>query len=132
VAQAVLLHRLVAILSIPSLRVLLITLEVSKRSINTIRSNCFASGSIDCDDNLDSVGSSSVDNQQIFNIIVSVAAFLAVYVFNTMTRQIQKLEDKVNDLPHSYVQKDDYRADIAEIKSILKQIFEKLDSKADK
>ena len=119
-------------LSIPSLRQALITLEVSKRSINTIWGNCLASGSIDCDDNLDSVGSSSVDNQQIFNIIVSVAAFLAVYVFNNMTRQIQKLEDKVNDLPHSYVQKDDYRADIAEIKSILKQIFEKLDSKADK
>lgn len=78
------------------------------------------------------MGNRSVDNQQIFNIIVSVAAFLAVYVFNNMTRQIQKLEDKVNDLPHTYVQKDDCRADIAEIKSILKQIFEKLDSKADK
>ena len=78
------------------------------------------------------MGVCSVDSQQIFNIIVSIAAFLAVYVFNNMTRQIQKLEDKVNDLPHVYVQKDDYRSDIAEIKSILKQIFEKLDSKADK
>ena len=85
-----------------------------------------------CDDVSNSLGFCSMDNQQIFNIIVSVAAFLAVYVFNNMTRQIQKLEDKVNDLPHTYVQKDDYRADIAEIKSILKQIFEKLDSKADK
>ena len=78
------------------------------------------------------MGNRSVDNQQIFNIIVSVAAFLAVYVFNNMTRQIQKLEDKVNEMPKEYVQKDDYRSDIAEIKSILKQIFEKLDSKADK
>jgi hypothetical protein len=42
------------------------------------------------------------------------------------------LEDKVNDLPHSYVAKDDYRADISEIKLILKQIFDKLDGKADK
>ena len=73
-----------------------------------------------------------MDTQQLFNIIVAIAGFLAVYVINTLTRQIQKLEDKVNELPHSYVAKDDYRADIAEIKSILKQIFDKLDGKADK
>lgn len=130
--QAVLLHRLVAIPSIPSQAQALTTLEVSKRSVNSIRSDSVAACGIDCNDSIDSLGNRSVDNQQIFNIVVSVAAFLAVYVFNNMTRQIQKLEDKVNDLPHSYVQKDDYRADIAEIKSILKQIFEKLDNKADK
>jgi hypothetical protein len=49
-----------------------------------------------------------------------------------MTRQIQKLEDKVNALPTTYVIKGDYREDIAEVKTILKQIFDKLDSKADK
>jgi hypothetical protein len=35
-------------------------------------------------------------------------------------------------MPHDYVVKDDYRVDIAEVKSILKQIFDKLDGKADK
>jgi len=73
-----------------------------------------------------------MDNQQLFNIVVSVGGFLVVYVFNSSTAKLQKLEDKINDLPHSYVAKDDYRADIAEIKSILKQIFEKLDNKQDK
>jgi len=73
-----------------------------------------------------------MDNQQLFNIVVSVAGFLGVYVFNSMTAKIQKLEDKINDMPHSYVIKDDYRADIAEVKAILKQIFDKLDGKADK
>jgi hypothetical protein len=73
-----------------------------------------------------------MDNQQLFNVIVAVAGFLAVYVINTMTRSIQKLEDKVNEIPKEYVVKDDYRADIAEIKEILKQIFDKLDNKADK
>jgi len=73
-----------------------------------------------------------MDNQQIFNIVVSVAGFLAVYVFNNVTRQIQKLEDKINELPKEYVAKDDYRSDIFEIKDILKQIFNKLDAKADK
>jgi hypothetical protein len=73
-----------------------------------------------------------MDNQQLFNVIVAVAGFLAVYVINTMTRAIQKLEDRVNSMPKEYVAKDDYRADIAEIKEILKQIFDKLDNKADK
>jgi hypothetical protein len=73
-----------------------------------------------------------MDNQQIFNIVVSIAGFLAVYVFNNTTKQIQRLEDKLNELPKEYVAKDDYRSDITEIKSILKQIFDKLDNKADK
>ena len=73
-----------------------------------------------------------MENQQLFNVIVVIAGFLAVYVLNNMTRQIQKLEDKVNAMPTTYVIKDDYKADIAEVKTILKQIFDKLDSKADK
>jgi cell fate (sporulation/competence/biofilm development) regulator YmcA (YheA/YmcA/DUF963 family) len=73
-----------------------------------------------------------MDNQQIFNIVVSIAGFLAVYVFNNTTRQIQKLEDKINELPKEYVAKDDYRSDIFEVKDILKQIFNKLDDKVSK
>ena len=73
-----------------------------------------------------------MDNQQIFNMVVSIAGFLGVYVFNSTTKQIQRLEDKINELPKEYVAKDDYRSDITEIKNILKQIFDKLDNKADK
>jgi hypothetical protein len=73
-----------------------------------------------------------MENQQLFNLVVTAAGFLAAYVLNNMTRQIQKLEDKVNAMPTAYVIKDDYKADIAEIKTILKQIFDKLDAKADK
>lgn len=73
-----------------------------------------------------------MDNQQLFNLVVSVAGFLMVWIFNSQTQKIQKLEDKLNDMPHTYVAKDDYRADISEIKSMVKQIFDKLDGKADK
>ena len=73
-----------------------------------------------------------MDNQQLFNLVVSVAGFLMVWIFNNQTQKIQKLEDKLNDIPHTYVAKDDYRADISEIKSMVKQIFDKLDGKADK
>jgi cell fate (sporulation/competence/biofilm development) regulator YmcA (YheA/YmcA/DUF963 family) len=73
-----------------------------------------------------------MDNQQLFNAIVSIAGFLAVWVFTTLMQRVQKLEDKLNELPFEYVQKDDYRNDIKEVKDILKQIFDKLDAKADK
>ena len=73
-----------------------------------------------------------MDNQQLFNLVVSVAGFLCIYVINTLTRQIQKLEDKYDNIPHDYVQKDDYRSDIKEVKAILNQIFDRLENKADK
>ena len=73
-----------------------------------------------------------MDNQQLFNAVVSIAGFLAVWVFTTLMQRVQKLEDKLNELPKEYVQKDDYKEDIKEVKDILKQIFDKLDFKADK
>lgn len=73
-----------------------------------------------------------MDNQQLFNLVVSVAGFLAVYTLNGLTRKIQSLEDELKSLPHDYVQKDDYRADMRDVKEMLKQIFDKLDGKADK
>ena len=77
-----------------------------------------------------------MDNQQIFNFVVAIAAFLAVFVFYQMTRKIQKLEDDTASVRETilkdYVQKDDYKADIKEVKDILRQIFDKLDSKQDK
>jgi len=73
-----------------------------------------------------------MDNQQLFNAVVSIAGFLAVYVINSLTSKITRLEEKMQDMPHVYVAKDDYRNDIAEIKDILKQIFNKLDNKQDK
>jgi len=73
-----------------------------------------------------------VDNQQLFNLVVSIAAFLAVFVFNWITRKIQRLEDEMKQLPHDYVQKDDYRSDVKELKDMLRQLFDKLDAKADK
>jgi cell fate (sporulation/competence/biofilm development) regulator YmcA (YheA/YmcA/DUF963 family) len=73
-----------------------------------------------------------MDNQQLFNLVVSAAGFLAVYTLNSLTRKIQRLEDELKTLPHDYVQKDDYRADMRDVKDLLKQIFDKLDGKADK
>jgi hypothetical protein len=73
-----------------------------------------------------------MENQIVFNFVVGIAGFLLVFIFNAITRKLQKIDDVLASLPKDYVQKDDYRADIGEIKSILKQIFDKLDSKQDK
>jgi cell fate (sporulation/competence/biofilm development) regulator YmcA (YheA/YmcA/DUF963 family) len=73
-----------------------------------------------------------MDNQQLFNLVVSIAGFLAVFVFYQVMQRIQRLEDELKTLPRDYVTKDDYRSDIKEIKEILRQIFDKLDAKADK
>lgn len=74
--------------------------------------------------------------QQVFNLVVVVAGFLAAYVINQLTQRIQRLEDQIQEtnrhLPEKYVQKDDYRNDIREVKEILRQIFDKLDNKQDK
>lgn len=77
-----------------------------------------------------------MDNQQLFNLVVSIAGFLAVFVFYQVMQRLQRLEDSLSSLekqlPRDYVTKDDYRADIKEVKDILRQIFDKLDGKADK
>jgi cell fate (sporulation/competence/biofilm development) regulator YmcA (YheA/YmcA/DUF963 family) len=77
-----------------------------------------------------------MDNQQLFNLVVTVASFLGVFIFYQVMQRLQRSEDKIaemeRNLPHDYVQKDDYRSDIKEVKEILRQIFDKLDGKADK
>jgi cell fate (sporulation/competence/biofilm development) regulator YmcA (YheA/YmcA/DUF963 family) len=77
-----------------------------------------------------------VENQQLFNFVVSIAGFLAVFVFYQVMQRLQRAEDKIAELermlPHDYIQKDDYRSDMRDIKDMLKQIFDKLDGKQDK
>ena len=77
-----------------------------------------------------------MDNQQIFNLVVAVGAFLGVFVFNQIMQRLQRLEDALStmkeDLPKEYVHKDDYKADIKELKEMVRQIFDKLDLKQDK
>jgi hypothetical protein len=70
--------------------------------------------------------------QQLFDIVVTIAGFLAGWVLNNITKAIERLDSDIRDMPKDYVTKDDYHRDIDEIKSICKQIFDKLDNKADK
>lgn len=77
-----------------------------------------------------------MDSQSLFNIAISIAGGLALWVLNSLTQRLQKAEDKIetltNELPKEYVQKLDYKEDMREIKDLLRQIFDKLDNKQDK
>ena len=70
--------------------------------------------------------------QQLFDIAVTIAGFLAGWVLNKITKAIDRLDSDIRDMPKDYVTKEDYHRDIDEIKDICKQIFNKLDNKADK
>jgi hypothetical protein len=73
-----------------------------------------------------------MDTQAIFNVIVGIAAFFGGWVLNNITKAIERLDKDVREMPHTYVTKDDYHRDVDEIKDICKQIFSRLDHKADK
>lgn len=73
-----------------------------------------------------------MDPQVVFNVVVGLAAFFGGWTLNSITKAIERLDNDVRAMPLTYISKEDYHRDIAEIKDICKQIFMKLDNKADK
>jgi hypothetical protein len=73
-----------------------------------------------------------MDLQTIINIGLGLIGFLGGWIINSITRSVDRLDADVRSMQKDYVTKDDYHRDIGEIKSICKQIFDKLDAKADK
>lgn len=73
-----------------------------------------------------------MDYQVFFNAALGLAAFLGGWTLNSITKAIERLDNDVRNMPHSYVNKDDYRGDIKEVKDMLGKIFDKLDTKVDK
>jgi len=82
-------------------------------------------------DNRDNYGL-IMDSQQLFDYAVTGGAFLAGWIVNNIYKAVKALEDDIKDIPHTYVMKEDYKTDIADIKLMLNRIFELLDKKADK
>ena len=73
-----------------------------------------------------------MEPQFLINVGFAAAGFFGGWLINSMTRSITRLEDKMSDLPLLYVNKDDYKSDINDMKQMLSKIFDKLDGKADK
>lgn len=77
-----------------------------------------------------------MESQDLINFAFGAVLTLSGWILRTVWDAVNSLKSDLADLernlPDSYVRRDDYKDDIAEIKSILKDIFNKLDSKADK
>lgn len=84
-----------------------------------------------------------MDYQMLFNIAFAIAGFLGGWVLNNLSKTIERLDDDVRAMPHTYVSKDDWREATKEIReevrdgftkidNTLGTIFKKLDHKEDK
>lgn len=73
-----------------------------------------------------------MDLQTAFNIVIGVAAFLGGYIVNRITNLLDRLDKDVREMPLKYVTRIDFQRDIDELKELCRQIFNKLDHKADK
>jgi len=70
--------------------------------------------------------------QMGFNILVGLVAFFGGWILNNISKTLDRLDQDVRNMPKTYVIKEDYHRDIDELKSICHQIFDRLESKADK
>jgi cell fate (sporulation/competence/biofilm development) regulator YmcA (YheA/YmcA/DUF963 family) len=73
-----------------------------------------------------------MDYQVLFNLAVAAAGFFGGWVLNNIYRSIERLDTDVRALPLNYVTRDDYRADMRDVKDMLGKIFDRLDNKVDK
>ena len=84
-----------------------------------------------------------MDYQVLFNIAFTVAGILGGWVLNRIYVSIDKLDNDVRAMPHTYVAKDDFKNAITDIKTdirsgfaqidrTLASIFDRLNEKADK
>jgi hypothetical protein len=75
-------------------------------------------------------------SQDVINMLVGGFGAVVGWVLKVIWDGIKELQADMrhfqNEVHVNYVHKDDYRGDIKEVKDILKQIFEKLDRKADR
>jgi hypothetical protein len=73
-----------------------------------------------------------MDTQNLFNIAIAIAGFLGGWVLNNISKSLTRLDEDVREMPVRYVSKDDYRADITEIKGMLAEIYKELRDKANR
>jgi hypothetical protein len=73
-----------------------------------------------------------MEPQFLINILFAASGAAFGWILNSISRSIVRIEDRIAEMPMVYVNRDDYRGDIGEIKSMLGKIFDRLDQKADR
>ena len=75
-------------------------------------------------------------SQEVINLIITGAGAIFGWFLKAMWEAVRELKNDIrqieSEIHRDYVRKDEFRADIDEIKSILKEIFADLKKKADK
>lgn len=77
-----------------------------------------------------------MEMQQIIDLGLGCAMAVIGWFAREMWGAVKELKSDLSklreDLPKSYVAKDDYREDIRELKEIMNKVFDRLENKADK
>jgi hypothetical protein len=77
-----------------------------------------------------------MDYQQFLNVVLGTAMAVTGWFARELWSAVKELKADLaklrEDLPRTYVGRDDYRQDLNEIKTLLGKIFDKLDGKQDK
>ena len=73
-----------------------------------------------------------MEPQFLINILFAAAGAAFGWILNSISRSIIRIEDRISEMPMIYVNRDDYRVDISDIKNMLGKIFDRLDQKADR
>ena len=77
-----------------------------------------------------------MEPQQLLNVGLSVAMAITGWFARELWAAVKELKSDLSklreDLPRSYVSRDDYREDMRDIKEMLNKIFDKLEAKQDK
>lgn len=77
-----------------------------------------------------------MDVQSILNVGLIAASSVTGWFARELWTAVKELKADLSklreDLPRTYVVKDDYREDIRDIKDMIGKIFDKLDNKTDK
>ena len=79
----------------------------------------------------------------LFNIAFAVAGFFGGWVLNNLSKSIERLDDDVRAMPHTYVSREDWREAMREMKDEMRigfdrmetninNVFKRLDKKEDK
>jgi len=64
--------------------------------------------------------------------ILAYYMVLGGWVLNNVSKSIDRLDVDVRAMPHMYVNREDYREDMRDIKDMLTKIFDRLEAKQDK
>ena len=74
--------------------------------------------------------------QNLFNAAVFLVTGVLGWFARELWSAVKELQTDLSklreDLPKTYVDRNDYRSDMAEVKALLNKIFDKLDTKKDK